>query len=104
MTHPIKEILLEELEQVTDALHLNLTDNRMTPGQKLAELDHWTERLRRVNRALQSLSGIVPLTQQERNTLLLLLLIEFHDGNFSEDEDAPFDVQAAESARAKLKG
>ncbi|UFK26603.1 hypothetical protein [Roseobacter phage RDJL3] len=102
MTHPIKEILLEELEQVTDALHLNLTDNKMSPGQKMEELDHWTERLRRVNRALQSLSGIVPLTQQERNTLLLL--IEFHDGNFSEDEDAPFDVRAAESARAKLKG
>lgn len=68
----------------------------------MEELDVWTERLRRVNRALQSLSGIVPLTQQERNTLLLL--IEFHDGNFSEDEDAPFDVRAAESARAKLKG
>lgn len=102
MTHPIKEILLEELEQVTDALHFNLTDNKMSPGQKMEELDVWTERLRRVNRALQSLSGIVPLTQQERNTLLLL--IEFHDGNFSEDEDAPFDVRAAESARAKLKG
>lgn len=102
MTHPIKEILLEELETVTDALAFNLTDNNQSTGQKLAELDVWTERLRRVNHALQSLSGIVALTQQERNTLLLL--VEFHDGSFTEDEDAPFDVRAAESARAKLKG
>ena len=58
--------------------------------------------LRRVNHALQSPSSIVALTQQERNTLLLL--IEFHDGSFTDDEDAPFDVRAANSARAKLKG
>lgn len=102
MTHPIKEILMEELETVTEALHLNLTDNEMTRGHKLAELDHWTERLRRVTRALQSLSGIVALTPQERDTLLLL--VEYHDGSYAEDEDAPFDVQAANSARAKLKG
>ena len=102
MTHPIKEILLEELEQVTDALAFNLKDNTQSASQKMEELDVWTERLRRVNHALQSLSGIVALTQPERNTLLLL--VEFHDGSFTDDEDAPFDVRAANSARAKLKG
>ena len=102
MTHPIKEILLDELEQVTDALAFNLKDNTQSASQKMEELDVWTERLRRVNHALQSLSGIVALTQQERNTLLLL--VEFHDGSFTDDEDAPFDVRAANSARAKLKG
>lgn len=102
MTHPIKEILMEELETVTAALHTYTTDNSLSYGQMMEELDHWIERLRRVNCALQSLSGIVALTQQERNTLLLL--VEFHDGSFTEDEDAPFDARAAESARAKLKG
>lgn len=34
MTHPIKEILLEELEQVTDALHFNLTDNKMSLARR----------------------------------------------------------------------
>ena len=102
MTHPIKEILLEELEQVTYALALNFKDNTQSASQKMEEQDVWTERLRRVNHALQSLSGIVALTQQERNTLLLL--VEFHDGSFTDDEDAPFDVRAANSARAKLKG
>lgn len=97
MTHPIKEILLEELEVVTDALAATGTF-----GYEGEEREHWTGRLKRVNRALQSLSGICALTQQERNTLLLL--IEFHDGSFEPDEEAPFDVQAAESARAKLKG
>lgn len=90
MTHPIKEILMEELDQVTDAI------------QSGDDPEHWSGRLKRVNHALQSLSGIVALTQQERNTLLLL--IEFHDGSFGPGEDAPFDVRAAESARAKLKG
>lgn len=90
MTHPIKEILLEELETVTDAIVMG------------DEPEHWAERLKRVNHALQSLSGICAFTQQERNTLLLL--VEFHDGNFEPGEDAPFDVRAAESARAKLKG
>lgn len=97
MTHPIKEILMEELETVTDAL--SATGTFALKGE---ERDHWTERLRRVNHALQTLSGIVALTQQERNTLLLL--IEFHDGSFGPGEEAPFDVRAAESARAKLKG
>ena len=102
MTHPIKEILLEELEQVTDALAFNLKDNTQSASQKMEKLDVWTERLRRVNHALQSLSGIVALTQQERNTLLLL--VEFHNWSFTDDEGAPFDVRAANSARAKLKG
>jgi len=90
MTHPIKEILMEELETVTDAIQMG------------EDMEHWTERLRRVNRALQTVSNLVILTQQERNTLLLL--IEFHDGAFEPGEEAPFDVQAANSARAKLKG
>ncbi len=98
MTHPLKEILMEELETVTDALAMYAKD----PSQHQDDIEHWTERLRRVNRALQAMAGIVALTQQERNTLLLL--IEFHDGAFEPGEEAPFDVRAAESARAKLKG
>lgn len=97
MTHPIKEILMEELETVTDALAMYTQD----PVKDRDDIDHWTGRLRRVNHALQTLSGIIALTQQERNTLLLLM--DFSDGCLS-DEDAPFDVRAAESARAKLKG
>lgn len=90
MTHPIKQILLEELETVTDAIVAN------------DDPEHWAERLKRVNHALQSLQGIVALTQQERNTLLLL--IEFHDGLGRVADEIPFNIRAAESARAKLKG
>lgn len=98
MTHPLKEILMEELETVTDALAM-CTQSSV---QNQDDIEHWTGRLRRVNHALQALSGIITLTQQERNTLLLL--IEFHDGSFGPGEEAPFDVRAAESARAKLEG
>lgn len=90
MTHPIKEILMEELETVSDAIQMG------------EDMEHWTGRLKRVNHALQSLSGLVALTPQEQSTLLLL--IEFHDGLGQVADEAPFNIQAAESARAKLKG
>lgn len=98
MTLPaIKEILMEELDTVTDALAA--TGTFALEGE---EREAWVERLKRVNRALQPIQGLVTFTQQEKDTLLLL--IEFHDGSFEPGEDAPFDVHAAESARAKLKG
>lgn len=90
MTHPIKEILMEELETVTDAIQMG------------EDMEHWRERLRRVNRALQTVSNLTIFTPQEKQTLLLL--IEFHDGNFEPGEDAPYNLEAAESARAKLQG
>lgn len=96
MAHPIKEILLEELETVTDALAT--TGTFALEGE---EREAWTDRLKRVNRALQFLQGIVVLTQQERDTLLTL--IEFHEGASGPNTEAPFNVQAAESARSKLE-
>lgn len=49
---PIRAILLEELETVTQAIF---------QGE---DLDHWLQRLRDVNRALQSLETIIPVTEQ----------------------------------------
>ncbi|QDP53474.1 MAG: hypothetical protein GOVbin4933_20 [Prokaryotic dsDNA virus sp.] len=101
MTYHIKEILMEELETVSGALH-DLLVNRVIVDNRDDELEHWSGRLTRVNSALHSLGETCHFTQQERNTLLLL--VEFHDGFFKPGEEAPFDVLAAESARAKLKG
>ena len=97
MTHPITQILQEELETVADALAA--TGTFAYEGE---ERDHWLERLQRVNKALATHIQAVYLTGAEQATLLTL--IEFHDGAFGPDEEAPFNVQAAESARAKLQG
>lgn len=87
---PIRAILLEELETVTQAIF---------QGE---DLDHWLQRLRDVNRALQSLETIIPVTEQERATLRMIL--EFHEGAFDGDEDnAPFDVRAHASLLAKVR-
>ena len=87
---PIRAILLEELETVTQAIF---------QGE---DLDHWLQRLRDVNHALQSLEMIVPVTDQERATLRLIL--EFHEGNFDGEEgDAPFDLRAHASLLAKVR-
>jgi hypothetical protein len=89
---------LVEADTIGDAIRLYTKD----PVSNLEDLRHWHGRLGDLLNELDYLSGIVALTQQERNTLLLL--VEFHDGSFTDDEDAPFDVRAANSARAKLKG
>ena len=87
---PIRAILLEELETVSQAIF---------QGE---DLDHWLQRLRDVNRALQSLETIIPVTEQERATLRMIL--EFHEGAFEGDEDnAPFDVRAHASLLAKVR-
>lgn len=88
---PIRSILLCELETVTQAI---------AQGE---DLDHWLERLRDVNHALQSLENTLFMTCQEKATLRLLL--EFHEGAFDTDgaEDAPFDVRAHESLLAKVR-
>lgn len=88
---PIRRILLEELETVTQAV--------LFQGE---DLGHWLERLCDVNRALQSLETIIPVTEQERATLQMIL--EFHEGAFDGDEDnAPFDVCAHASLLAKVR-
>lgn len=87
---PIRTILLEELETVTQAIF---------QGE---DLDHWLQRLRAVNHALQSLETIIPVTDQERATLRMIL--EFHEGAFDDDDDgAPFDVHAHASLLAKVR-
>ena len=87
---PIRAILLEELETVTQAIF---------QGE---DLDHWLQRLRDVNHALQSLETVIPVTEQERATLRMIL--EFHEGAFDGEEgDAPFDVRAHASLLAKVR-
>lgn len=87
---PIRTILLEELETVTQAIKMG------------EDLDHWLERLSQVNHALQSLEAIIPVTEQERATLRMIL--EFHEGAFDGDEgDAPFDLRAHASLLAKVR-
>ena len=95
---PIRAILLEELETVTQALNLIASE----PMRDLNDLDHWSERLVRVNHALQSLEMVIPVTEQERATLRMIL--EFHEGTFDGEEgDAPFDVRAHASLLAKVR-
>lgn len=97
MTNPVTQILQEELETVTEAL--SATGTFVLEGE---ERDQWTDRLHRVSKALAAHVQTVYLTETERATLLTL--IEFHDGAFGPNEEAPFDTHAAESARAKLQG
>ena len=87
---PIRSILLDELETVTQAL-----DQGEDPN-------HWLERLLNVNHALQSLENVLFMTCQEKATLRLIL--EFHEGNLDEDEHyAPFDLRAFKSVLAKVR-
>lgn len=87
---PIRTILLEELETVTQAIKMG------------EDLGHWLERLSQVNHALQSLETVIHVTEQERATLRLIL--EFHEDAFDEDdESAPFDVRAHASLLAKVR-
>ena len=87
---PIRAILLEELETVTQAIF---------QGE---DLDHWLQRLRDVNHALQSLENTLFMTCQEKATLRMIL--EFHEGAFDGEEgDAPFDVRAYASLLAKVR-
>ena len=88
---PIRAILLEELETVTQAIKMG------------EDLDHWLERLSQVNHALQSLETVIHVTEQERATLRLIL--EFHEGEYSmgEEGNAPFDLRAHASLLAKVR-
>lgn len=89
---PIRTILLEELETVTQAIC----------HDPESDIDHWYDRLRDVNHALQSLENTLFMTCQEKATLRLIL--EFHEGNFEGEEgDAPFDLRAHESLLAKVR-
>lgn len=87
---PIRTILLEELETVTQAIF---------QGE---DLDHWLQRLRDVNHALQSLENTLFMTCQEKATLRTIL--EFHEDSFDSNEDeAPFYVRAYDSLLAKIR-
>ena len=98
MTDCIRAILLEELETVNGALRTCVTEESID----LDDLHHWSDRLARVNKALQSLENNLYLTEQERATLRVIL--EFHEGTFDSNEDeAPFDVCAHESLLAKVR-
>ena len=98
MTDCIRAILLEELETVNCALRTCVTEESID----LDDLHHWSDRLARVNKALQSLENNLYLTEQERATLRMIL--EFHEGAFDGEEgDAPFDVRAHASLLAKVR-
>lgn len=87
---PIRRILLDELEIVTQAI---------AQGE---DPDYWLERLCDVNHALQFLENTLFMTCQEKATLCLLL--EFYEANFDgEEKDAPFDLRAHESLLAKVR-
>lgn len=53
-------------------------------------------------KALYELENVLHLTQSEWNTLKLL--VEFHEGSYSDGEEAPFNVRDFENLLAKLKG
>lgn len=94
MTSPtsfIRSLILDSLEGYLDS-GLNLNNPRDAQDLHVHTVD--------CLRALNFLERAVDLTGPEIQTLLLL--IDFHDG-IPEDE-APFNVQAANSARAKLNG
>ena len=98
MTDCIRAVLLEELETVNGALRTCVTEESID----LDDLHHWSDRLARVNKALQSLENNLYLTEQERATLRVIL--EFHEGTFDGEEgDAPFDVRAHASLLAKVR-
>lgn len=86
---PIRAILLEELETVTQAIF---------QGE---DLDHWLQRLRNVNHALQSLETTLFMTCQEK--AMLRTILEFHEGAYDDDDGAPFDVHAHASLLAKVR-
>lgn len=86
---PIRAILLEELETVTQAIF---------QGE---DLDHWLQRLRNVNQALQSLETTLFMTCQEK--AMLRTILEFHEGAYDDDDGAPFDVHAHASLLAKVR-
>ena len=98
MTDCIRAVLLEELETVNGALRTCVTEESID----LDDLHHWSDRLARVNKALQSLENNLYLTEQERATLRMIL--EFHEGSFDGEEgDAPFDLRAHASLLAKVR-
>lgn len=86
---PIRTILLEELETVTQAIKMG------------EDLDHWLERLSQVNHALQSLEIVIHVTEQER--AILRLILEFHEDAFDDEDGAPFYVRAHASLLAKVR-
>lgn len=95
---PIRSILLEELETVNCALRTCVTEESID----LDDLHHWSDRLARVNKALQSLESSLFMTCQERATLRWLL--EYHEGAFDNNDcEAPFDVRAHASLLAKVR-
>lgn len=97
MSTEIKEILMEELETVTEAIRTYSTDPDLTHDERREELECWSDRLARVNKALHSLGYSIHCTQSEWFTLKML--VEFHEGS-----EVPVNQRDFENVLAKLRG
>lgn len=102
MSNSIKAILMEELETCVEALVTYQSDMTMCRGEREDELETWTQRLARVKKALFEVENTLHMTQSERNTLRTL--IEFHEGSYAAQEDAPFNLRDHVALLDKLRG
>lgn len=102
MSNSIKAILMEELETCVEALVTYQSDMTMCRGEREDELETWTQRLARVKKALFEVENTLHMTQSERNTLRTL--IEFHEGSYATQEDAPFNLRDHVALLDKLRG
>lgn len=102
MSNSIKAILMEELETCVEALVTYQSDMTMCRGEREDELETWTQRLARVKKALFEVENTLHMTQSERNTLRML--VEFHEGSYATQEDAPFNLRDHVALLDKLRG
>ena len=102
MSNCIKAILMEELETCVEALVTYQSDMTMCRGEREDELETWTQRLARVKKALFEVENTLHMTQSERNTLRTL--IEFHEGSYGTQADAPFNIRDHVALLDKLRG
>lgn len=102
MSNSIKAILMEELETCVDALVVYQSDMTMCRDEREDELETWTQRLARVQKALFEVENTLHLTQSEWFTLRTL--IEFHEGSFATQDDAPFNLRDHVALLDKLRG
>lgn len=102
MSNCIKAILMEELETCVEALVTYQSDMTMCRSEREDELETWTQRLARVKKALFEVENALHLTQSEWFTLRKL--VEFHEGSYGTQEDAPFNTRDFEAILDKLQG
>ena len=102
MSNCIKAILMEELETCVEALVTYQSDVTMCRGEREDELETWTQRLARVKKALFEVENTLHMTQTEWFTLRML--VEFHEGAYENDAQAPFNLRDFENLLAKIRG